>query len=62
MNNYEQQLDDLKEGVRSSISIEKEDFLPFREVLVRREDFKHIKGTAKQGGIVVYTYEAEARS
>lgn len=62
MNTYEQQLDDLKAGKLSSITIEKDDFLSFREVLVVREDFKHIRGTAKQGGIVIYTYDPEARS
>lgn len=62
MNTYEQQLDDLKAGKLSSITIEKDDFLSFREVLVVREDFKHIRGTAKQGGNVIYTYDPEARS
>lgn len=62
MNNYEQQLEDLRSGKVLSISIEKEDFLAFREVLVQQEDFKHIRGVAKQGGIVIYTYEKEARS
>lgn len=62
MNTFEQQLDDLKAGKLSSITIEKDDFLSFREVLVVREDFKHIRGTAKQGGIVIYTYDLDARS
>ncbi|MGE6487795.1 hypothetical protein [Paenisporosarcina sp. NPDC076898] len=62
MNIFEQQLDDLKAGKLSSITIEKDDFLSFREVLVVREDFKHIRGTAKQGGIVIYTYDLDARS
>ena len=62
MNTYEQQLEDLRTGKLTSIKIEKDDFLAFREVLVNREDFKHIRGTAKQGGIVIYTYDLEARS
>lgn len=62
MNTYKQQLEDLKEGNISSITIEKEKFLEFREVLILREDFKHFRGIAKQGGIVIYTYEKSARS
>lgn len=42
--------------------VEKEHFLAFREVLVRQEDFKHFRGIAGHGGIVVYTYVDEARS
>ncbi len=62
MNTYEQQLEDLKEGNVTSITIEKGRFLEFREVLILREDFKHFRGIAKQGGIVIYTYEKSARS
>jgi hypothetical protein len=62
MNTYEQQLEQLKEGYFSSITVEKENFLEFRKELIQREDFKHFRGTAKQGGIVIYTYESEARS
>ena len=62
MTNYDQQLNELKEGIRSSFSIEKEEFLAFREVLIQREEFKHFRGIAKQGGKVIYTYVTEARS
>ena len=62
MNTHKQQLEDLKEGNITSITIEKEKFLEFREVLILREDFKHFRGIAKQGGIVIYTYEKSARS
>lgn len=62
MNTYIQQLDELREGIVSSISIGKEEFFEFREVLIQREDFKHFRGTAKQGGFVIYTYEANSRS
>ena len=62
MNHYNEQFEELKNGTISSITIEKDEFLAFREVLVQREDFKHIKGTAKQGGSVIYTYEQIARS
>jgi hypothetical protein len=62
MNTYEQQLEQLKEGYFSSITVEKENFLEFRKELIQREDFKHFRGIAMQGGIVIYTYEKEARS
>lgn len=62
MNTYELQLEGLKEGNISSITVEKENFLEFRKVLILREDFKHFKGIAKQGGLVIYTYESNARS
>lgn len=62
MNTYEQQLEQLKEGYISSITVEKENFLEFRKELIQREDFKHFRGIAMQGGIVIYTYEKEARS
>ena len=62
MNTYELQLEGLKEGNISSITVKKENFLEFREVLIKREDFKHFRGIAKQGGIVIYTYEKDARS
>ena len=62
MSTYEQQLEGLKEEEITSITIEKENFLEFREVLIKREDFKHFRGIAKQGGIVIYTYEKDARS
>lgn len=62
MSNYEQQLNELREGTLSSLTIEKEEFLAFRQVLVQMEDFKHFRGIAKQGGTVHYSYETEARS
>ena len=62
MSQYEQILQELKEGIHSSVTISKEDFLSFREILIAREDFKHFKGIAKQGGSIVYTYELESRS
>ncbi|MGB2992399.1 MAG: hypothetical protein WBB47_07200 [Paenisporosarcina sp.] len=62
MNTYEQQLEGLKEGNITSITIEKEHFLEFRKILIQRKDFKHFRGIAKQGGVVIYTYENDARS
>jgi hypothetical protein len=55
-------LDELKNGTRKDITIDKNEFYAFREVLVKREDFKHFRGVAKQGGQVIYQYMEVARS
>jgi hypothetical protein len=55
-------LDKLKNGELEEYLIGRNDFLFFRQVLVKREDFKHFRGIAQRGGDVVYQYVAEARS
>ncbi|WP_026559926.1 hypothetical protein [Bacillus sp. J37] len=55
-------LNKLKDGELHEYYVAKEQFLPFRDVLVAREDFKHFRGIAKQGGHVVYRYLQEPRS
>ena len=62
MGNFEKAIQDLKEGKIDSLSISKEDFLEFREILIQQIDFKHFRGIAHQGGSVIYTYETSARS
>ncbi|MGE7934343.1 hypothetical protein [Viridibacillus arvi] len=62
MNSYNDMLDELKNGTRKDITIDKNEFYVFREVLVKREDFKHFRGVAKQGGQVIYQYMEIARS
>ena len=62
MNEYEKILQQLKEGEISSYKIKKEEFLNFREVLVKHEKFKHFRGEAQQGGDIIYTYLANQRS
>jgi hypothetical protein len=62
MNEYEKILEQLKKGELSSYKVNKEDFLKFREVLVKHEQFKHYRGEAQQGGDIIYTYLAEQRS
>ncbi|PLT34393.1 hypothetical protein [Bacillus sp. V5-8f] len=42
--------------------ITKEEFLAFRQFLVKRADFKHFKGIAQHGGDVIYRYMDEPRS
>ncbi|MBD3106922.1 hypothetical protein IEO70_00835 [Bacillus sp. AGMB 02131] len=55
-------LEKLSKGELSEIQVTKEDFLSFREQLVKREDFKHYRGIAKHGGLTTYVYLEEARS
>lgn len=59
MTDYNEQLEQLKQGEISSLTIEKEDFLDFRKVLIAREDFKHFRGAAYHYGVTIYTYTDE---
>lgn len=62
MQSFEEKLNMLQNGDILTLEISKEDFLPFREVLVKREDFKHFSGNAMQGAKIVYTYLKVPRS
>lgn len=62
MNTFEEKLNMLQNGDIKTLEISKNDFLSFRKVLVKREDFKHFSGNAMQGGQIVYTYLSKARS
>lgn len=62
MANYEEMLQQLKEGEIESIEIDKDQFYAFREILVKHPLFKHFRGDAKQNGRVIYTYLQEPRS
>ncbi|MGD6958069.1 hypothetical protein ACQCWA_09625 [Rossellomorea aquimaris] len=44
------------------ISVMKEDFLIFRSVLVKQEDFKQFRGVAQHGGNIIYHYLDTPRS
>jgi hypothetical protein len=55
-------LNELRDGIISELRIKKEDFLAFRMVLIKREDFKHFRGIAQQGGDIIYQYLQEPRS
>ena len=57
-----QVLDQLKSGEIREHYVNKEDFLDFRRILVKREDFKHFQGIAHRGGDVLYRYLDQARS
>ncbi|WP_174733727.1 hypothetical protein [Mesobacillus harenae] len=52
----------LKNGELKEVYVSKEEFLPVREVLVNREDFKNFRGIAQHGGAVIYQYVEVARS
>lgn len=55
-------LDRLKNRELAEYYVTNEDFLTFRKVLVKREDFKQFRGIAQRGGNVVYDYLPEPRS
>jgi hypothetical protein len=55
-------LDQLKNGEIREHYVKKENFLDFRKVLVKREDFKHFQGIAQRGGDALYRYLEQARS
>lgn len=55
-------LDKLANREMDEFRITKEEFLAFREVLIKREDFKHFRGNALHNGEIIYTYLEDARS
>ncbi|MBM4764332.1 hypothetical protein [Bacillus sp. B15-48] len=55
-------LEQLKNGTIEEFYVPKIDFLPVRNVLINREDFKHFQGIAQRGGDVVYKYTKSPRS
>ncbi|AWE06499.1 hypothetical protein DCE79_03475 [Lysinibacillus sp. 2017] len=62
MADYKALLDQLRNKEIESIFIKKEEFLQFREHLLKDEQFKNFRGEAKQGGDVVYTFLDVPRS
>lgn len=59
MSDYNELLEQLKQGELAELKIDKEDFLEFRKVLIHREDFKHFRGVAYHHGITIYKYTEE---
>jgi hypothetical protein len=55
-------LDQLRDGELNEYHVSKEQFIEFRNILVNREDFKHFRGIAQQGGSIIYRYLQEPRS
>lgn len=62
MTDYKEMLNQLRNGEVTSISIKKDEFLQFRELLIKDVDFKNFRGDAKQGGDVVFTFLQTPRS
>ncbi|MCL6571465.1 MAG: hypothetical protein K6T88_07230 [Bacillus sp. (in: Bacteria)] len=55
-------LNQLMIGSISEYYVNNLDFMEFREVLVKREDFKHFRGIGQRGGDILYQYLKEPRS
>ncbi|MCM3767418.1 hypothetical protein [Neobacillus niacini] len=55
-------LNKLMTGELSEYYVTKENFMEFRQVLVKRKDFKHFRGIAQRDGNVLYQYLSEPRS
>ncbi|NPC92344.1 hypothetical protein HOO54_08940 [Bacillus sp. WMMC1349] len=52
----------LREGDIHELRVKKEDFLFFRSILTKQEDFKHFHGVAQRGGDIIFQYMTEPRS
>lgn len=59
MTDYNELLEQLKSGKIQSITINKEEFLDFRSVLIDRKDFKHFRGEAFHHGKTIYKFTQE---
>ncbi|MBV7503931.1 hypothetical protein KW850_01445 [Bacillus sp. sid0103] len=55
-------LDRLMTGELSEYYVTNDQFMEFRQVLVKRKDFKHFRGIGQRGGEVLYQYLKEPRS
>lgn len=55
-------LDQLMNREISEFYVKNEDFMDFRQVLVKRKDFKHFRGIGQRGGDVSFQYLKEPRS
>lgn len=55
-------LNRLMRGDLTEYYVKNEDFMEFRQVLVKRNDFKHFRGIGQRGGDVLYQYLENPRS
>lgn len=62
MDKYEHILNQLRHREIKQVEIAKEEYLAFRQVLIKDPQFKHFRGEAKQGGNVVYTFLEQPRT
>ncbi|MFK3938807.1 hypothetical protein ACI2JA_15005 [Alkalihalobacillus sp. NPDC078783] len=50
-------LEELRSGNIQELKVEKEEFLTFRQALMKAEDVSNFRGRAKHHGMTIYTYE-----
>ncbi|WP_312472788.1 hypothetical protein [Neobacillus sp.] len=55
-------LDRLMSGELSEYYVKNDEFMEFRQVLVKRKDFKHFRGIGQRGGDLLFQYLKEPRS
>ncbi|EKN71202.1 hypothetical protein BAZO_00245 [Schinkia azotoformans LMG 9581] len=55
----EEIIEKLRNGEIKQYEVTKEEFMEFREVLIKQKDKEQIRGEAKKGGGVVYTHVNE---
>ncbi|KEF39084.1 hypothetical protein M670_01471 [Schinkia azotoformans MEV2011] len=55
----EEIIEKLRNGEIKQYEVTKEEFMEFREVLIKQKDKEQIRGEAKKGGVVVYTHVNE---
>ncbi|MDQ0198396.1 hypothetical protein [Neobacillus ginsengisoli] len=55
-------LNRLMTGDLTEYYVKNEDFMEFRQVLAKRNDFKHFRGIGQRGGDVLYQYLENPRS
>ncbi|MFK3936508.1 hypothetical protein ACI2JA_03195 [Alkalihalobacillus sp. NPDC078783] len=55
--NTQEIINQLRNGSISEYRVEKQDFLEFREELIKQDDFKNFRGNAQHGGTTIFTYE-----
>lgn len=58
-NNYEELHDKLAAKEIDELHIKREEFMAFRDVWIKSEDRKHIRGEAHLGGNVTYRWSDE---
>jgi hypothetical protein len=59
---FQQKIDQLANREITEFTVTKEEFMEFRMLLIKREDFKHFRGIAKHNGEIAYQYLEEPRS
>ena len=57
MENYEQILDELREGKRKEYDVDMKHFMNFQKVLMNYRYRKSIVGEAKRGGGAIYHFD-----